>query len=885
AGVPAVLGFQGDVAMGTMKVLLPTLISELRRDGQLDQALAAARATLGDKRPWWQAALWLRTDGRLWREKAPPDPRLATREHTLRALLHDHSGFIASRREAFVGRVAELAEIRQHIAEKLPTGGYVTITGQAGQGKSSVIAKLVADALEVAGADGTVLQERLQRPGAGVPICHFIPFSPGPDHQVGLLRNLIARLCLTYDLPDLYAASDSRPALRDDFAAALRDVAQQGKQGLLYIDGLDQIEEDASGVRDLSFLPEEPPAGIVFVLGTRPNDTLKPLELRKPQHEYWLPALSRTDFDLILAHRRVILSADLANRFYKAMQENALYLDLVARELAQADASEPEQIIARVADNPANLFSLSIERFQRNERQWEAVLRPILGLLLAARAPLSQRALRTLIGADDLRARQGLERLGGLIQRDGEGCYGLFHLKLGDFLRQSLAYPEDVYIFATDEEEGYHQQLADWCAGGKGGIATIWQDAPSDALEQERRMYARQHYIAHLSAARAYDRLWGVIDVGTYGAAKRRQDPSTRSYALDLDLSRQAVIDAAADDAAAQALALPRLWRYSLLRCILTSQADRYPEKLFLALVDIRRSDEAINLAELLSDPVEKAVTLRVIGAAVLAQGTGEGARVLQRARAAADAILDLKSRAAALSALAAAYVVAQHPDALVTFTAARAAIHAIPLAKDRAGALTTLAAALAAVQHLDAPVTFAAARAAAEALPDLKSRAAILHTLAGALVDAQYWDEARAAAEALPDLKSRADALSILAAGLATTQHPDAPATFTAARTIIDALPDLKSRADALILLAAALAYVQHASAAATFAAARAAAEAIPSDWMRADALCTLARALVDAQYWDEARAAAEALPDLKSRADALSILAAGLATTQHPD
>ncbi len=73
-GVPAVLGFQGDVAMSAVKTLLPTLITELRRDGQIDRAMAAARAALGEQRPWWQAALWLRTDGRLWSEPAPPAP-------------------------------------------------------------------------------------------------------------------------------------------------------------------------------------------------------------------------------------------------------------------------------------------------------------------------------------------------------------------------------------------------------------------------------------------------------------------------------------------------------------------------------------------------------------------------------------------------------------------------------------------------------------------------------------------------------------------------------------------------------------------------------------------------------------------------------------------
>lgn len=260
-----------------------------------------------------------------------------------------------------------------------------------------MIARLVADAL----GDGIVLWEKLDQPQVGVPICHFIPFSPGLDHQVGLLRNLIARLCLTYGLPDFYAVSDSRPALRDYFSTALRDLAQQGKQEIIYTDGLDQIEEDASGVRDLSFLPENPPEGIVFVLGTRPNDTLKPLELRKPQHEYWLPALSRADFDLILKHRGVALDALLADRFYAAMQENALYLDLVAKELRERGALPPEELIARIADNPDNLFSLATDRLKRDKQQWREVLKPILGLLLAARAPLSARAVRALVAVDD----------------------------------------------------------------------------------------------------------------------------------------------------------------------------------------------------------------------------------------------------------------------------------------------------------------------------------------------------------------------------------------------------------------------------------------------------------------------------------------------------
>ncbi len=183
------------------------------------------------------------------------------------------------------------------------TGGYITITGQAGQGKSSIIAKLVEIYQQKCGPENVAF--------------HFIPFNPGPDHQVGLLRNLMACLILKYNLSDLYVASESRPALRDYFPKVLAELVAKGGQEVIFVDGLDQLEEDATGVRDLSFLTNNPPPGVVFVLGTRPNDTLRPLELLKPRYEYQLPDLIREDFDLILRHRNVRLDRGVADTFYR----------------------------------------------------------------------------------------------------------------------------------------------------------------------------------------------------------------------------------------------------------------------------------------------------------------------------------------------------------------------------------------------------------------------------------------------------------------------------------------------------------------------------------------------------------------------------------------
>jgi len=85
-------------------------------------------------------------------EETTSDRRHAEKGERLRAMFADHSGFIRDRLESFVGRETELSEIRKRVQEQRPSGGYVTITGQAGQGKSSVIAQMVKDSITEQGS-------------------------------------------------------------------------------------------------------------------------------------------------------------------------------------------------------------------------------------------------------------------------------------------------------------------------------------------------------------------------------------------------------------------------------------------------------------------------------------------------------------------------------------------------------------------------------------------------------------------------------------------------------------------------------------------------------------------------------------------------------------
>ncbi len=510
----------------------------------------------------------------------------------------DGERFLRDRLESFVGREAELHDIQQRIADMQSFGGYVTITGQAGQGKSSTIAALIA-------CSASTSEERECIP------FHFIPFNPGPEYQVSLLRNLMARLILKYELSDLYVSGESHPALRDFFPKVLNDIVAKGGQEIIFIDGLDQIESDSNGMRDLSFLPTNPPVGIVFVLGTRPDDTLKPLALLKPTQSYLLPPLSRDDFSLLLQHRQVPpLEPWVADQFYEKMEQNALYLDLLARELhnqGSITSNAIETIIHQLAENPDNIFSLALERLERRE-DWHEVIKPLLGILLVAYESLTPWQLRTILNLDHRQVQNGLQSLSGLITHI-EQRYALYHLKFQNFLRQDETQSDKPCIFATDEEASYHLRLVQWCERDQ--LSVIWEES-EDPKEQSWRVYVCHHYINHLYAALQWKRLFIVLNERSYGQAKEHSDIGARSYVRDLKKGCLAATWNGWNDK--QHLKyLPYLWRYTLLRCSIRSTANQYPLGLFEVMLILGKEREVVGLIELITVPDKKVNVLLLL--------------------------------------------------------------------------------------------------------------------------------------------------------------------------------------------------------------------------------------------------------------------------------
>ena len=130
-GIPAVVAMQGTISIAAVSALLPTLLTELRRDGCIDQAMAAARrAAERERADWWRPTLTMRVrDGRLWHGTLPAHP---PREGV--------NPFIAGNPvppDIFYGRRDQIMSIKDRIGGMAPQ--CVSIVGFRRSGKSSLL--------------------------------------------------------------------------------------------------------------------------------------------------------------------------------------------------------------------------------------------------------------------------------------------------------------------------------------------------------------------------------------------------------------------------------------------------------------------------------------------------------------------------------------------------------------------------------------------------------------------------------------------------------------------------------------------------------------------------------------------------------------------------
>ena len=372
---------------------------------------------------------------------------------------------------------------------------------------------------------------------------------------------------------------------------------------------------------------------------------------------------------------------------------------------------------------------------------------------------------------------------------DDNHRYSLFHLKFRDYLRQDTQRPNKKYLFDTEDEQRWHKCFISWCE--QNNLVQIWEDAISNVVEQDRRRYARQHYITHLYYAGEMDKLFNVLDDGSYGKAKVQTDPSMHSYALDLDLGRRGAASDQWNLLEEAIYHLVHLWRYTLLRCSLASRADKYPREAFELMLLQGQETKALGLAELLTSPEYKSQIFILVACHLVKQPARkrEAMQLFTRAEQVIHSISDGSIKVAALATLntalgqvgllqGAQQIVLPIPDATsktpASTSSARAEGHAgslqkirqimlsISYSEDRVESLERLTAALEKAKFWrEAEQVKQQVQQNSLSIPDNISKVAAQTVLDITLERPLRWREAEQAALSIPDAASRAEALA----------------------------------------------------------------------------------------------------------------------------
>jgi formylglycine-generating enzyme required for sulfatase activity len=209
AGVPAVVAMQGNVTMVTAAAFMCVFLRELRRDGQVDRAMAVARGAVLQRMDWWMPVLFTRLeDGRVFDlPNAADDPLFDLPALPQRDLPDDPFHYLDWYREKdaeiFFGRGREIRDLYDRVTS--PDGDpIILLYGQSGVGKSSLLAAGLLPRLKAS---------------------HEIRYVRR-DQSKGLLGTLAVELEI---------------AQGDDVAAKWRNLEAQAGKPLLVV--LDQAEE------------------------------------------------------------------------------------------------------------------------------------------------------------------------------------------------------------------------------------------------------------------------------------------------------------------------------------------------------------------------------------------------------------------------------------------------------------------------------------------------------------------------------------------------------------------------------------------------------------------------------------------------------------------
>jgi tetratricopeptide (TPR) repeat protein/archaellum biogenesis ATPase FlaH len=662
------------------------------------------------------------------------------------------------------------------------------------------------------------------------------------------------------------------------------------EQIVILVDALDEALNYDSDLNIISLLAKlnNLSPRVRFLLTTRPDTNVEQelldfdeLALSAAQYDQsnqddirrYLEGRLKDDRELAQKASRVepTCIVELMQTVPRKAESNFQYVRLLLD--AMADGIRPLTELEGLPEGLDALYFDSLGRVARlKDGDWlkEGYAR-LVGILSVAQEPLTFAQLVAFTKLGESTTWRYLRDLWQFIEKgkqQEEEIYFLYHQSFIDFLRRrsiTSTYGKkplhNTFYLAANE---CHEMVANRCEDG--GLAIIWEDMKYNASEQGRREYARRHYITHLyytdtpeTSAQGWKRLFEVLDAGQYGQAKIRYDPSMHLYAQDLDFGRKAAAWEGYGFEKRLAL-LPYLWRYTFLRCSLSSRVDQYPIELFQLLLLLQREQEVIGLAELVTNPEDKVKVLILVAEHLADQHTrkDEGIQIFLRAFNVASNIYDIKIKSRALRSVVEALVQAEQWDW------AEEIAYSIEADYERARALCKLADALMQVEQRERAegILIQAEEIAGTIEPDFE-RSWILSDLAKAWMQVEQWDRAEEIADCIESGFYRGGALKDMAEVLTQAEQWDR------AEVIIRGIEVDYMRAEASDKLAEALIQAEQWDRAEVIA------QSNEPGFYRGGALRDMAEALIQAEQWDRAEVIIHGIEVDYTRLQALSKLA----------
>ncbi len=339
----------------------------------------------------------------------------------------EFESLIEEKIKTFCGRQFVFDAFKQFITTN--PCGYFTIIGDAGMGKSSIVAKYVSEHKSP---------------------CYFNILVEGRNRPELFLKSIRRQLIDRYELPNLEDAD--LPNLLAKVADKLGD-----ERLVISIDALDEVEQDAGG--NLLYLPKTMPSGVYFLLTRRRYS----FDKKRMSVDVPVKELNLGDDEYINSNQndirkyiqsvldaksgaqngiknwietRKISATDFINQLADKSEKNFMYLRYVLPAIAKGDYNDLS--LKELPDGLQEYYQNHWVRMRMDDKPGQ-LMEIVLYILLEIGKPIPCEMIAGIAEVDECDVAQVLEDewVEYLKKQNVEGeiCYTIYHASFLDFLK------------------------------------------------------------------------------------------------------------------------------------------------------------------------------------------------------------------------------------------------------------------------------------------------------------------------------------------------------------------------------------------------------------------------------------------------------------------